>query len=100
MPVVSGGKGPPRLDRWLQIHHCDHRASTQIALQGGSANSAVAGVPGSGTIGMTVIGQTAARNITGHRGDVTFTSGTMGIKRLSFPRRTGGLSTVLSRIPK
>lgn len=78
--------------------------NTQIALNATSANSSVALVSGSGTLGMTVTGQTAAGNVTDHSGDVTFTSGTTLIKSLTFtwfspaPSALGGQVIALGNI--
>jgi hypothetical protein len=67
-------------------------SNTQIAMNATSANTSVTTVSGSGTLGMTVVGLTAAGNITDHSGDVTFTSGTTAIKSITFTwyNPTGG----------
>jgi hypothetical protein len=60
-------------------------ANTAVAMSATSVNGTVTTVSGSGTLGMTVQGNTGAGNINDHSGDVNFTSGGVNaIKSLTF----------------
>ena len=73
------------IDRFSSINATPVTGSpNSVALTATNASSAVTTVTGSGTTGMTVVGLTAAGNITNHTGDVTFNTPSTPITSLTF----------------